>query len=162
MTAQQPLRARFFDASIGPAIVHRKEPGFCALSGHRSHVVVLIALARDERAASAHGGDDVMNCLAGGGVGLVLMSESSVAFACRWRLLVDSVAMWSCFDCHCSSVFSSSAVRTISGLPLRLVRADACCIDVFATAYSSTELARCRAVEELARASSRERGGRVV
>ena len=23
----------FFDASIGPAIVHRKEPGFCALSG---------------------------------------------------------------------------------------------------------------------------------
>ena len=30
-------------------------------------------------------------------------------------------------------VLPSSAVRTISGLPLRLVRADACCIDVFAS-----------------------------
>jgi hypothetical protein len=28
------------------------------------------------------------------------MSESWVASACRWRLLVDSVAMRSCFDCH--------------------------------------------------------------
>ena len=27
-------------------------------------------------------------------------SEAWVAFACRWRLLVDSVAMRSCFDCH--------------------------------------------------------------
>jgi len=48
-------------------------------------------------------------------------------------------------------VIHSSVVRTISGLPLRLVRADACCIDVFATAYSSTKLARWRAVEEVAR-----------
>jgi hypothetical protein len=59
-------------------------------------------------------------------------------------------------------VIRSSAVRTISGLPSRLVRADACCIDVFATPYSSTELARLLAVDEVARASSRERGGRVV
>jgi hypothetical protein len=44
---------------------------------------------------------------------------------------------------------------------LRLVRADACCIDVFATPYSPTKLARWLAVEELARASSRKRDGRL-
>ena len=62
--------------------------------------------------------------------------------------------------CHCASC-SLSAVRTMSGLPPRLVSDAACCIDAFASRNSSMKLARLRAVDALARASSRERGGRV-
>ena len=64
-----------------------------------------------------------------------------VALATRWELLVYSVAIWSCAGCH-PAVFPVSAVRTMSGLPLRLVRDAACCIDVFAATNSSMELAR--------------------
>src|SRR6478735_2765790 len=70
--------------------------------------------------------------------------------------------MRSCLDCHSGSDWASSAVTTMSGLLPRVVRADACCMDVFASArYSLMELAMLRAVEALAFASSRVCGGRV-
>ena len=52
-----------------------------------------------------------------------------VSLATRWRLLVDRVAKWSWAERHASS-FPVSAVRTISGLSFRSVRAAACCIEV--------------------------------
>jgi hypothetical protein len=52
-------------------------------------------------------------------------------------------------------------VRTISGLPPRSVRDGACCIDAEPSRKSSMKLPRDRAVDELARYSSRERGGRL-
>jgi hypothetical protein len=51
-------------------------------------------------------------------------------------------------------------VTTLSGLPLRFAIDDACCIAVDPR-NSSMKLARCWAVDELARASSRERGRRL-
>ena len=124
--------------------------------------VVEIASARGERSGGAYGLDDVVDGLAGcGGVGFVVSRDSwVVALATRWRLLVDSVAMWSCFCFHPAS-FPVSAVRTISGLPLRLVRDAACCIALFASTNSSMKLPRLRAVDALARASSWTRGGRL-
>ena len=53
-------------------------------------------------------------------------------------------------------VWPVSAVRTISGLPLRSVKDAASCIDADPE-NSSMKLPRWRAVEELARASSRDR-----
>jgi hypothetical protein len=58
-------------------------------------------------------------------------------------------------------VWPVSAVRTISGLPPRSVRDDACCIDAEPSRKSSMKLPRDRAVDELARYSSRERGCRL-
>jgi hypothetical protein len=105
---------------------------------------------------------DATTSLAGcGGVGLVL-GERLVGSGLgdTWRLLVESFAIWSCGDCHFASC-PVSAVRTMSGLLSRLVKEDACCIDLDPSRNSSSQLARWRAVEELARASSRERGGRL-
>src|SRR5215213_4583190 len=50
-------------------------------------------------------------------------------------------------DCHFASC-PVSAVRTMSGFPLRLVKEDACCIDLDLSRNSSMKLARWRAVEE--------------
>src|SRR5215207_4563058 len=145
-------RRRLLATSLAAVTTASGSSSWCALIGLRCPSSFIdTGSARAEWLRAPYRRHDVVDCLAGcGGVGFVVEKR-----------LVDSVAICSCADL-CFASFPVSAVRTISGLPLRLVRADACCIDVFATPYSSTKLARWLAVEELARASSRERGGRVV
>ena len=65
-------------------------------------------LAQDQAAVSGASGREVRTATTTSWIALLATaasasssrSEAWVAFACRWRLLVDSVAMWSCFDCH--------------------------------------------------------------
>ena len=59
-----------------------------------------------------------------------------VAFACRWRLLVDSVAMWSCLQLPLIVGDSLVCGEDDQRLAVEAGQADACCMDVFATAYS--------------------------
>lgn len=127
------------------------------MSGGRN--VVDTSSARGQRLRVAYCRDHVMNCLAGCG-GVRSRSDPWVASPCRWRLFVNNVARWSCFDCRSSAPFLS-AVRTISGLPLRSVKDAASCIDADPE-NSSMKLPRWRAVEELARASSRDRASPVI
>jgi hypothetical protein len=110
---------------------------------------------RGELVGGAYGGDDIVSCLAGCGgvrfvvdkrcVGGVNVTVETVGRQCRQVVLLRLPFV----------VVPLSAVTTMSGLPLRSVRDAACCIDADPSTASSMKLPRWRAVEALARASSR-------
>jgi len=109
----------------------------------------------------AHGHDDVVNCLTGcSGVRFVLQKRCVGGVNVTMEIVGRQGGQVVLLRLHPSSAFLS-AVRTISGLPPRSVSNDACCIDADPSRNSSMKLAKCLAVDELARASSRERGGRL-
>jgi hypothetical protein len=110
------------------------------------------------------GRDNVVNCLdCWGGVGLVVDERfvgggvgDTLESVGRHR----GLALCSFAGCHCAS-WQVTAVTTMSGLALRFAIDDACWIAVDPSTDSSMKLARWWAVDELARTSSRECGGRL-
>ena len=88
---------------------------------------------------------------------------SEIQKFCHLRLPSSTEGERAGADCHFASC-PVSAVRTMSGFPLREAKEDACCIDLDPSRNSSMNLAGWRAVEEFAssgrRAHSRETCGR--
>jgi hypothetical protein len=104
-------------------------------------LVVDIASARGERVGGAYGRDDIVNCLAGCG---------GVRFVVQKRCVGGVDAAVEAVDRQCGQVAIYrrcflTAVRTMSGLPSRLVSDEACSIDADPSIDSSMRLPRWRA-----------------
>jgi len=120
-----------------------------------------IASARGARVGGAYGRNDVVNCLAGcGGVGFVVQKRCvggvDVAVEAVGRQRSEVVLLRLPFI-----VGVSIGGEDDKRLTVEVGQGRRWCTEADPSTDSSMKLARCRAVEELARASSRERGGRL-